>query len=80
MSILPRAAFAFLLAASTAPAWAASYTVDPSHTRVGFSVSHMMISTVRGEFGTVSGTVEYDPANVGATRVNAKVTVTSVRF
>jgi polyisoprenoid-binding protein YceI len=38
----------------------------------------MMVSTVRGEFGTVSGTVDWDPANVAATKVNAKVGVTSV--
>lgn len=69
---------ALALFALSTPAFAASYTVDPSHTRVGFSVAHMMVSTVRGEFGTVAGTVEWDPANVAATKVDAKVTVTSV--
>jgi polyisoprenoid-binding protein YceI len=38
----------------------------------------MMVSTVRGSFGTVSGTVEYDPKNVAATKVEATVGVTSV--
>jgi polyisoprenoid-binding protein YceI len=59
-------------------AGAASYDVDASHSRVGFSVTHMMVSTVRGEFGTVSGTVDWDPANVAATKVNATVGVVSV--
>ena len=36
------------------------------------------MSSVRGEFGTVSGTVDYGPANVGATRLSAEVGVTSV--
>jgi polyisoprenoid-binding protein YceI len=38
----------------------------------------MTISTVRGQFGTVSGTVEYDPKNVAATKIDATVGVTSV--
>ncbi|GDX80517.1 polyisoprenoid-binding protein [Deltaproteobacteria bacterium] len=61
-----------------ASAHAATYQIDAAHTRVGFGITHMMVSTVRGEFGTVTGTVEYDPANVGATRASAEVTVTSV--
>lgn len=63
---------------ATSSAFAATYQVDASHSRVGFSVSHMMVSTVRGEFGTVSGTVDWDPKNVAATKVEAKVGVTSV--
>lgn len=59
-------------------AQAATYQIDASHSRVGFGITHMMVSTVRGEFGTVTGTVEYDPANVGATKASAEVTVTSV--
>jgi polyisoprenoid-binding protein YceI len=32
-----------------------TYTVDPAHSRVGFSVKHLGIATVRGEFGTFEG-------------------------
>lgn len=67
-----------LLVLSSAPALAATYTIDAGHSRVGFSVSHMTISTVRGEFGTFSGTVEYDGKNIGATKVSGTVTVGSV--
>lgn len=67
---------ALVLAFSTASA--ATYEVDPSHTRVGFGITHMMVSTVRGEFGTVSGKVEYDPANVAATKITAEIGITSV--
>jgi polyisoprenoid-binding protein YceI len=63
---------------ATTPALAADYVVDSSHTRVGFSISHLTVSTVRGSFGEASGTVSYDPKNVAATKVNAKVTVGSV--
>ena len=34
-----------------------TYTVDPAHSRVGFSVKHMGIATVRGEFGTFEGSL-----------------------
>ena len=35
--------------------------IDPSHTAVNFSVKHMMLSTVRGSLGRVSGRIELDP-------------------
>jgi polyisoprenoid-binding protein YceI len=35
-----------------------TYTVDPAHSRVGFSVKHMGIVTVRGEFGAFEGSLE----------------------
>jgi polyisoprenoid-binding protein YceI len=39
-------------------ALAESWSVDPSHSSVGFEVDHMMISTVRGNFGNFTGTFE----------------------
>ncbi len=35
-----------------------TWSVDPSHSKVGFSVKHMGIATVRGEFGQFEGTLE----------------------
>ncbi|GAA3122214.1 MULTISPECIES: YceI family protein [Nonomuraea] len=40
----------------TIPA-AGAYTIDAAHTNVGFVVKHMMVSKVRGHFGTFSGSV-----------------------
>jgi polyisoprenoid-binding protein YceI len=34
-----------------------TYSIDPAHTSVEFAVRHMMISTVKGRFGEVKGTV-----------------------
>src|SRR5258708_11849715 len=34
---------------------AATWTIDPVHSEVGFSVRHMMVSKVRGRFNTFSG-------------------------
>lgn len=67
-----------LVLMSSLPAFAATYEVDAAHSQVGFSVSHMTVSKVRGAFGTVSGTIQYDPANVPATRVDGKVGIGSV--
>ena len=39
------------------------YVIDTSHSHASFSVRHMMISTVRGEFQAFSGEVTYDAAH-----------------
>ena len=38
-----------------------TYTIDPSHSRVGFAVKHMGIATVRGNFATFEGKLEIGP-------------------
>ena len=35
--------------------------IDPAHSQVSFKVKHMMVSTVRGRLGKVSGRLELDP-------------------
>jgi len=35
--------------------------IDPSHSQVNFSVKHMMLSTVRGRLGKLTGRLELDP-------------------
>jgi polyisoprenoid-binding protein YceI len=54
-----------------------TFTLDPSHTHVGFSVRHMMVAKVRGQFAAVKGTVVVaeDPL---ASSVEAEVDVASV--
>ena len=47
------------------------YTIDPAHSRAHFSIRHLMIAHVRGEFMQMSGTVESDPADLSYLRVNA---------
>ncbi|MFM2244381.1 MAG: hypothetical protein RL071_455, partial [Pseudomonadota bacterium] len=61
------------------PAAAATYAIDPGHTNVGFKVKHMMVSNVRGSFGEVTGTVEYDAAKPEATKVQAVVKAASIK-
>ncbi|MFL6287869.1 MAG: YceI family protein [Actinomycetes bacterium] len=37
-----------------------TWTIDPSHTRVGFSAKHAMVATVRGQFNEFDGTLSLD--------------------
>ena len=65
----------------TAPAPAVPVTrwnIDPAHSGVHFSVRHMMIANVRGEFGRVSGTVELDPTDVTRSTVQASIEAASI--
>lgn len=56
----------------------AKWNVDPSHTTVWFTVRHMMITNVRGEFGTVEGSAEWDPASPASGSVRGTVDVASI--
>ena len=38
----------------------ATFQVDPAHTDVLFSAKHMMVTTVRGKFTQVSGSIDID--------------------
>ncbi len=57
---------------------AAEWRIDPNHSAAQFAVKHMTVSTVRGHFGKMTGTVDYDPANPTAAKVQAEVDVSSV--
>jgi len=55
-----------------------NYQIDPQHSAAQFKVRHMMIANVKGEFDKVSGTVEFDPANLAASKVEAIIEVASI--
>ena len=55
-----------------------SWQLDPSHTLVEFSAKHMMITTVKGRFKSVRGTVFYDEANPARSHVEAEIDAASV--
>jgi polyisoprenoid-binding protein YceI len=69
---------AFVLAAVALPALAADYSIDSAHSAAQFSVRHLMVSNVRGEFSKVTGKVVYDDAKPTATTVEASVDVATV--
>ncbi len=43
--------------------FADTYIIDTSHTHIGFSIKHLVISNVRGRFNQFSGTIEIDKAD-----------------
>jgi polyisoprenoid-binding protein YceI len=51
----------------------AIWKIDPNHSAAYFSVRHMMISTVRGAFGGVNGTMHYDPKRPTESGVEATI-------
>ena len=55
-----------------------TWTVDPMHAEVGFAVKHLMISTVRGRFGAVEGTVVVNEADPSQSRIDVTIDVTSI--
>jgi len=55
-----------------------SWTVEPAHTSVGFSLRHMMISTVRGTFDKSEITLDLNPDDMTQTKVEVKVEMNSI--
>jgi polyisoprenoid-binding protein YceI len=54
------------------------YQIDSQHAAAHFKVRHMMISNVKGEFSHISGTVEFDPANLAACQIDAAIEAATV--
>ena len=57
---------------------AADYTIDPSHTRLGFTARHAMVTKVRGQFEAFSGTAHVDTTEPGNSRVELTIKTGSV--
>ena len=54
------------------------WNVDASHSQVGFAVKHLVISTVRGEFGKYQGKLVLDDADATKSTVEATIDVNSI--
>ena len=67
------------LLALAAPAMAQSvWEIDPVHSNVQFSIRHMMVSNVRGEFPKLTGTVRADDQDVTRSQVEATIDAASI--
>ena len=55
-----------------------TWKIDPSHSHLEFAVRHLMISTVKGRFGVVEGTVRTDGANPAQADVNVTIDAASI--
>lgn len=70
--------YVVVLLALTLSAAAQTWQLDPAHSSAQFAVRHLGISTVRGAFTKVSGTVQYDPADVSKSAMNVTIEANSV--
>lgn len=57
---------------------AKEYTLDKTHTNVGFKIKHLQISNVRGNFTDYDGLVDYDAQSGEFKKLEAKIKVASV--
>jgi polyisoprenoid-binding protein YceI len=61
-----------------APAAISTWQIDPAHSAAQFSVRHLAISTVRGAFSKVKGTVNFDDADISKSSVDVTIDVSTV--
>ena len=57
---------------------ATEYTIDESHTHVGFSVKHLMITNVNGEFKTYNAEIDFDAKTKTFNKLNAVIDTASI--
>ena len=69
---------ALAIFAAPISAHASEWVFDPAHTSAQFAVRHMMVSTVRGAFSKVSGSVHLDDADISKSSVEAVIPVETV--
>ena len=67
-----------LFAHQGANAAANDWNIDPMHAAAHFSIKHMMISTVRGGFSKVTGTVNYDGKDLAMAKVDASIDMATI--
>ena len=54
------------------------WIVDPDHSVAAFSIRHMMIAQVRGQFNKIAGSVCFDPANIDNSSVALTIDVSGI--
>jgi polyisoprenoid-binding protein YceI len=80
-SIVSRIALtAGLAAVLSLPAAAATsnWQIDPAHSSAQFSVRHMAISTVRGAFSKVTGSIVFDDKDISKSTIDVTIDANSV--
>ena len=55
-----------------------TWTIDPTHSRIGFVARHAMVTKVRGAFAEYTGTATLDAANPGASSAEVVIEVASI--
>jgi polyisoprenoid-binding protein YceI len=67
------------MSTATAPAGTiTTWNIEPNHSLVEFSAKHMMITTVKGRFRDVSGTIRVDESNPSRSTVEASMSAATI--
>ncbi len=64
--------------ADTARVSGGSYAVDPHHTQVNWQINHFGFNDYFGLFGDITGTLDIDPANLAAAKVDVTIPIASI--
>jgi len=72
------ALFTAVIFTISAAAATETWQIDPAHSAAQFSIRHMGISTVRGDFTKTSGTVDYDPDDVSKSSLDVTIDAASI--
>ena len=65
------------VAASTGVA-ADTFTIDPNHSSIGFTVKHMVVTKVKGGFDEYAGTILYDDKDLTKSSVEVTIKTASI--
>jgi len=63
---------------ATAADLTGTWSLDPAHTRLGFSARHAMVATVRGGFETFTGSITIDGENPAASKAAVSIEAASI--
>jgi polyisoprenoid-binding protein YceI len=66
------------MATTQAPATSTTWKIDSSHSHIEFAVRHLMISTVKGRFGDVEGTITIVDGDPSRSSVKATIKAASI--
>ena len=75
---VPTAAPVFDAATAAVDDIAGDYTLDITHTRIGFSARHAMVTTVRGHFGEFEGSAHLDTTDPAASSAKVNIRAASI--
>jgi polyisoprenoid-binding protein YceI len=77
-SLAASVAAGVLFIGASATAFASDWDVDSAHSQVGFSVRHMMVSTVHGTFDKYTGWINLDDGDIAKSKAHFDIDATSV--
>jgi len=67
-----------VLMAIAGASFAGEWEIDKAHSTIGFSVKHMLVTTVRGSFGDYDASLNFDPENPEKIQASATIKAASI--